>query len=79
MSRVAKPGSNLLFQVNVYITESDLKLKTAEYARLHPQTFSPVEIIALLRENNFEIIKDFCSDEINDYGEHFFICAGRHV
>src|SRR5690606_32737426 len=35
MSRVAKPGADLLFQVNAYLSEAEIAEKTGQHAELH--------------------------------------------
>ena len=79
LSRVTKPGGDLLFQVNVYLSPEEIAAKSGEHAKLHPYSFYPQDIETMLRAAHFEITKSRCSEDTNDCGEHYFICAGKKV
>ena len=79
MSRIAKPGADLLFQLNVYLSVEEVLQKPAEHAALHPHSFFPPDVVGLLDTHGFQIVKDHCSPGVNPCGEHYFICAGKRL
>jgi SAM-dependent methyltransferase len=79
MARVAKPGADLLFQVNTYLTEAELAEKTGPHADLHPHSFFPQTAKALLERHGFAVRKEFCAAERTADGEHNFVCAATRV
>ncbi len=79
LSRAAKPGADLLFQVNVYKTQAEVDAKHGLHAELHPHSFFPGTVRELLTANGFRIWKESCSEAPNPSGEYYFICAGTKI
>lgn len=79
LRRVGKTGADVLFQVNLYLNAEEVGLKSGLHAELHPHSFYPETIKHLLQTNGIEVLKEHCSKEVNDCGEHYYICAGRCV
>ena len=79
LSKVAKTGADLLFQVNVYLSYEEIKKKSKYHVRLHPHSFLPEMIHNMIQMNHFRIQKQWISEEPDPNGEHFFICAGVKV
>ena len=77
LSRVCKPGAELLFQLNVYLSDEELSQKSGLHAELHPHSFFPKTITGLLEKHGFEVWKQFCEEDRNATGEHYFLCACR--
>jgi SAM-dependent methyltransferase len=76
LARVAKPGADLFFQVNVYTTADELRAKDGVHGELHPHSFFPETMLDLLRTSGFDIHKHWCGEELTPCGEHHFLCAG---
>lgn len=77
VARVAKPGAQLLFQVNVYASPAEIAKKSGLHAELHPHSFTTQSAIAILEKYGFDVSNSHCSPVANDCGEHYFICACR--
>lgn len=76
MARVAKDEADLLFQVNLYLNEEEMKNKSGIHAEMHPHSFVPETALMLMEAEGFKIVKHYVCQEANPCGEHFFICAG---
>jgi SAM-dependent methyltransferase len=72
--RVAKQGSYMLFQVNIY---KDAILKKGQHKLLHPHTFNETSALEILEKNNFKAYKKKISEEPSDEGEYSFLIAAR--
>ena len=79
LARVAKKGADLLFQVNVYLSNDQMKRKRKRHAEMYPHSFLPEKILEMLTLNQFEIRKQSLSKEPDANGEYFFICAGVKI
>ena len=77
ISRIAKPGAHLLFQVFVYLDQEHLQQKTGHHADLHPHSFTEETALKLIRSKGFEIYHHDCGKDCNPEGEHYFIALGR--
>ena len=79
LARAAKTGADLLFQVNVYLSDEQIRKKFKKHAEIHPHSFFPETILSMLRMNRFDIRKQQLSEELDVNGECFFICAGVKI
>lgn len=79
MASVAKPGADLLFQVNVSISDGELRKKSKYHQELHPHSFRPETVRNILQENGFEIRKHFLTEEADANHEHSFICSAVRI
>jgi len=73
VSRVAKPGCDILFQVNVFKTLKEAESKSGLHAELHPHSFTKQGILGLLEASGMELLKYKISDDTNPEGEHFLL------
>jgi len=76
LARVVKTGADLLFQVNVYLSQDEVQQKSPKHAQLHPHSLRPETVVSMLQAHQFAIWKEQLSAEVDHNGEHFFICAG---
>ena len=74
--RVAKQGSYMLFQVNIY---KDATFKKGEHKLLHPHTFTETSALEILEKYNFKAYKKRISEEPSDEGEYGFLIAARNT
>jgi len=67
----------LLFQINVYDSDLEIKNKSGLHADLHPHSFTRDSIVLLLNQHGFKILKERLLDTKNECDERFFICRGE--
>ena len=71
--RILKQDSPLLFQINVYDSQSDIDNKTGVHADLHPHSFTRESVIKILMKNGFIVTKEKLSEHKNECNERYFI------
>lgn len=71
--RITKVGADVLFQLNVFGSESEFQSKAGLHAELHPHSFTKQSLIELLERAGLSLVKSRISEGRNPEGEFFFI------
>jgi SAM-dependent methyltransferase len=76
LSRIAKPGADFLFQLNLYKSREEALSRPSSHAAMHPHVFFLDDMERYLQSFGFQILKSHCRDEPSPCGEYFFIASG---
>lgn len=73
LTRISKKNAVILFQLNVFGSESEFENKSGLHAELHPHSFTKDSLIALLEDCGLKVVKFKMSEGRNPEGEYFLI------